>query len=65
VGVVLIAWGAISLATATPFLVRQVKAKRRWEREQMGVLGPKLTFAPIVAPTPGNRTYGVTLRRTF
>jgi len=65
VGVGLMSLGLISLATATPFLVRQVKAKRRWERNQMGALGRDLSVAPIVAPTPRNQTYGVTLRGSF
>jgi len=65
VGVVLMTWGAISIATATPFLVRQVKAKRRWEREHARVLVRELTVAPILAPTPRSQTYGLTLRGQF
>jgi hypothetical protein len=65
VGVVLMTWGAVSLATATPFLVRQVKAKKRWEREHAGTLSRELTVAPIVAPAPRNGTYGLTLHGRF
>lgn len=65
VGVVLMTWGAISIATATPFLVRQVKAKRRWEREHASSLAREFAVAPILAPAPRNQTYGVTLRGTF
>lgn len=65
VGVVLMTWGAISIATATPFLVRQVKAKKRWEREHTSAFGRDLTLAPIFAPVRGNGTYGLTLRGTF
>lgn len=65
VGVVLMTWGAISIATATPFLVRQIKAKKNWERQHAGALSRQLTIAPILAPTPRNQTYGVTLRGRF
>lgn len=65
VGVVLMTWGAISIATATPFLVRQIKAKKSWEREHAGVFGRELTLAPIFAPSPRNQTYGLTLRGRF
>jgi len=65
VGVVLMTWGAISLATATPFLVRQVKAKRSWEREHASSFARELTFAPIFAPAPRNQTYGLTLGGRF
>jgi hypothetical protein len=65
VGVVLMTWGAISIATATPFLVRQIKAKKSWEREHAGVFGRDLTLAPIFAPSPRNQTYGLTLRGRF
>lgn len=65
VGVVLMTWGAISVATATPFLVRQVKAKRDWERQHAKSFGRDLVVAPILAPAPRNQTYGVTLRGKF
>lgn len=65
VGVGLMTLGAISIAAATPFLVRQIKAKRRWEREHASVLVRELTVAPILAPTPRSQTYGLTLRGQF
>jgi hypothetical protein len=65
VGVVLMTWGAISIATATPFLVRQVKAKRRWEREHARALARDLAVAPILLPAPRNGTYGLTLHGRF
>jgi len=65
VGVVLMTWGAISIAAATPFLVRQIRAKKSWEREHAGVFGRELTIAPIFVPSPRNQTYGLTLRGRF
>jgi hypothetical protein len=65
VGASLMVLGVISLATATPFLVRQVKAKRDWERQQAGIFGPRFSVAPIVAPTPRTQAYGLSLRGTF
>jgi hypothetical protein len=57
--------GAISIAAATPFLVRQVKAKRSWEREHASSFARELTVAPIFAPAPRNQTYGLTLGGRF
>lgn len=65
VGVGLMTLGAISVVVATPFLVRQVRAKRNWEREHARALGRDLAVAPIFAPAPRNQTYGITLRGTF
>jgi hypothetical protein len=65
VGVGLMTLGAISVVVATPFLVRQVRAKRNWEREHARALGRDLAVTPILAPAPRNQTYGITLRGTF
>jgi len=65
VGVGLMTLGAISLIVATPFLVRQVQAKRRWKREHASTFTRDLAVAPILAPAPQSQTYGVTLRGTF
>lgn len=65
VGVVLMAWGAISLATATPFLVRQTKAKRKWDREHARMLERQLTLTPVIVPGARSRAYGMSLRGHF
>ena len=64
-GVTLMSFGALSIVTATPFLVRQVKAKKRWKRERASAFGRDLTLAPVLAPTPRNRMYGLTLCGRF
>jgi len=65
VGVGLMTLGAISLIVATPFLVRQIQDKRSWERAHASAFARELAFAPIVAPTVRNQTYGLTLRGRF
>jgi len=65
VGVGLMTLGAISIVTATPFLVRQIKAKKSWERQHASVVGRDLTVAPVLAPAGRSGTYGLTLRGRF
>jgi len=64
-GVTLMSFGALSLVVATPFLVRQVQAKKRWEREHANALARQFAVAPILAPAPRSQIYGVTLHGTF
>jgi hypothetical protein len=65
VGIGLMTLGGISLAVATPFLVKRVQQKRAWERQHAQRFGKDLALAPIVERRRRNQTYGVTLRGKF
>lgn len=65
VGIGLMTLGGISLAVATPFLVKRVQEKRAWERQHAQRFGKNLALAPVVERTRRNQTYGVLLRGTF
>ena len=64
VGVGLMTMGLVTLAIATPFLARQIRARKRWKEQRVGEIGRNLAIAPVIAPVPKGQ-YGLALRGTF